>query len=293
MPVNCLLVKTAPDLYIKSNQTNRRFMVLLARNMRSALQARNFRDFSFSMRKGWMDVRGNQLEKMVPVLKTVFGIHEIASAEFVALNDFETIVQKTVECGIQSVRKGDSFAIDCSRSGHQSFSSHDVEVRAGAAVLKAVPGATVDLEKPKKTVFVNVQSHGFFVYSEAEKGVDGLPVGCQGRIGFLLQGKRSEEKAVWLLLRRGCEVIPIIFKKKYPAILKKLEKWNSFKRFFVLEKKNLKLQAKKQTLLALANGDSVISGADLKKTQLFDSKFELPVLRPLQAFDFNLLEVKL
>ncbi len=293
MPVNCLLVKTAPDLYIKSNQTNRRFMVLLARNIRSALQARGFRDFSFSMRKGWIDIRGKQLEKMFPVLKTIFGVHEIAPAEFVASNDLETIVQKTVECGIQSVQKGDSFAIDCSRSGHQSFSSHDVEVKAGAAVLNAIPFAAVNLEKPKKTVFVNIQSHGFFVYPTFEKCADGLPVGCQGRIGFFVQGKKNEEKAIWLLLRRGCAVIPIVSKKNYPAVLKKMQKWNSFQRFFVLEKKRLKGAWKEQNLLALANADSLVSKAALKKSALLDSKFELPVLRPLLAFDFSLLGVKL
>jgi len=293
MPINCLLLKTAPDLYIKSNQTNRRFMALLARNIRSALQAHDFKDFSFLMRKGWIDVRGSQLERMVPVLKTIFGIHEIAAAEFVASNELETIVQKTVECALQSVRKGDSFAIDCSRSGHQSFSSHDVEVKAGAAVLKAIPSATVDLEKPTKTVFVNVQSHGFFVYSKFEGGVDGLPVGCQGRIGFFVQGRKNEEKAIWLLLRRGCEVIPIVSKKGYPAVLKKMEKWNSFRRFFALEKKRLKTDWKEQNLFALANSDSNISSVSLKKMQSFDSKLELPVLRPLQAFDFNLLEVEL
>jgi adenylyl- and sulfurtransferase ThiI len=267
-------------------------MAVLVQNIRSALSANGFKDFSFSMRKGWIDVRGKKLEKMVPVLKTVFGLHEIALAEFVSSGDLETIVEKTVACALQFVRKGESFAVDCSRSGHQSFSSHDVEVKAGAAIQKVIPSATVDLTEPKRTVFVNIQSHGFFVYSETEKGCDGLPVGCQGRIGFFV-GKKADGRAVWLLLRRGCEVIPIVFKKDYPVVLKKLEKWNSFRRFFVLEKKNLKEDWKKQGLLALATGDHKLSETALKKNHEFDSRFEIPVIRPLQAFDYGLLGVRI
>lgn len=292
MKPDCLLVKTAPDLYIKSDSVNQRFSQILLLNMKKALDFHGLTGFSFEIRKGRMIVHGNGLEKAMPVLSTVFGLHSVALAEFFSSTDLESVVEKTLEAAKKTIKPGDSFAVDCSRSGHHAFSSSGVERQAGALILNQISKTRVDLEKPDKTVFVNVHSNGFFVFSKTMACPNGLPVGSQGKIGFLVSGSKADAKVVWLLLRRGCRVIPIVPKKAYPAFLKKLEQWNSFEKFRIISKKEFETNSKKFELLALANSDAVVSADELEKIKKTDSEIELPIIRPLLGLDFSLLQVK-
>ena len=292
MEPNCILVKTAPELYIKSRFVNREMTRLLVKNIQVVFSNKGFSKPVFVQNKGRLQIRGKELQKMLPVLKTVFGVHSAALAEFVSSVELKTIVEKTVEWAVGSIHSGDSFAIDCSRAGNQLFSSKEVEIQSGARVLERVPKAIVDLSHPKKTVFVNIQSNGFFVFASEESGPNGLPVGSQGRIGFLAQGFKNEEKAIWLLLKRGCAVFPIVSGKKIPVFLKKLEKWNSFQLFETVSKKTFEQNPGKFGFLALANAQSALPGktAELEKSK--PGQFGFSVLCPLQGFPFEELRVK-
>ncbi|MBU0636385.1 hypothetical protein KKE06_05150 [Candidatus Micrarchaeota archaeon] len=293
MQANCIFVKTAPEMYIKSDFVNKQMTALLISNIQKSFRFHGIQNAKLKPAKGRIEIRGSCLEKMVAPLKTIFGINSFSFAAFFPTTELAIIVQKTVECAQKTMQKGDSFKVDCKRSGNQGYSSKTVEEQAGQKILEKISGIRVNLEKPTKTVFVNVQPTGCYVYNSVDRGLNGLPVGSQGEIGFLMQNQKKEANAIWLLLKRGCSVIPILAKKEYPLLLKKMEKWNSFQPFEIISQKELENAVQKNKILALANADSVLSKKELTRMVREDEIFSLPVLRPLLGFPLNQITVAL
>ena len=105
-----------------------------------------------------------------------------------------------------------TFAIRATREGKHPFSSQDVQVQAGSAVWKATQAAgrtpKVDLSKPDLEVYADVRQDRAYLFTESFEGPGGIPVGTQGRIVMLLSDEASFI-AAWLLMRRGCSLLPV------------------------------------------------------------------------------------
>ncbi len=72
-------------------------------------------------------------------------------------------------------------------------------------------GASVDLERPDLTVFVEVLPTEAFVFFEKVPGLGGLPVGSSGLVACLISGGIDSPVAAYRMMRRGCRVIFIHF----------------------------------------------------------------------------------
>jgi thiamine biosynthesis protein ThiI len=105
-----------------------------------------------------------------------------------------------------------SFAIRATREGKHPFSSQDVAVQAGSAVWKAAQAAgrtpKVDLTKPEFEVHVDVRQDKAYVFTDFHEGPGGIPAGSQGTVVALLSDEASFI-AAWLLMRRGCSLVPV------------------------------------------------------------------------------------
>jgi tRNA acetyltransferase TAN1 len=89
------------------------------------------------------------IAEKVPEADRVLVVEGIAKAEL------EDIVKTAVEVARRYIQSGDTFAIRTTRRGTHSFTSIDVNVRAGAAVKEAT-GAEVDLEEPTKPLYIEI-----------------------------------------------------------------------------------------------------------------------------------------
>ena len=89
------------------------------------------------------------IAEKVPEADRVLVVEGIAKAEL------EDIVKTAVEVARRYIQSGDTFAIRTTRRGSHSFTSIDVNVRAGAAV-KETTGAEVDLEEPTKPLYIEI-----------------------------------------------------------------------------------------------------------------------------------------
>jgi thiamine biosynthesis protein ThiI len=85
-----------------------------------------------------------------------------------------------------------------------------VERRAGAAVVEATR-APVDLEAPDVEIGVEIQPGQALVFAESVPGPGGLPLGTQGRVVALLSNGIDSPVATWMMMKRGCGVIPLHF----------------------------------------------------------------------------------
>lgn len=105
-----------------------------------------------------------------------------------------------------------TFAIRATREGKHPFSSQDVQVQAGSAVWKAAQAAgrvpKVDLAKPDLAVHVDVRQDRAYLFVDTREGPGGIPLGTQGKVVMLLSDEASFV-AAWLLMRRGCSVVPV------------------------------------------------------------------------------------
>jgi thiamine biosynthesis protein ThiI len=105
-----------------------------------------------------------------------------------------------------------SFRVNARRSD-KSFPliSPEIEREAGAAVVIAT-GARVDLSASAEVeIGIEVQSGRALLYGEIIAGPGGLPLSSQGRVVALLSSGIDSPVAAWLMMKRGCGVIPLHF----------------------------------------------------------------------------------
>jgi thiamine biosynthesis protein ThiI len=104
-----------------------------------------------------------------------------------------------------------TYAVDSDRIGPDDahdFSNRDIKEKAGR-VIGEQTGASVDLDEPDRTYRIEVRRGEAFVAAERFDGPGGLPVGSQGRVAVLVSGGLDSPVALWRMLRRGCEAIPV------------------------------------------------------------------------------------
>ena len=74
----------------------------------------------------------------------------------------------------ETLNKEKSFAIRVTRTGNHDFSSQDVAVKIGNAIVKATK-ATVNLIKPDFELFIEIRNDNSFIFTEKIRGTGGLP----------------------------------------------------------------------------------------------------------------------
>ena len=145
--------------------------------------------------------------RLADVAARTFGVVSASPARLVPAT-IEAISAACVE--LASARPGwTSFAIRARREGTHTFSSQDVNVKAGSAVFLAAQATgakpEVDLDQPDLAIDVDVRADKAFVFSGQVDGPGGIPMGTQGRILALVSDEASFV-AAWLMARRGCHV---------------------------------------------------------------------------------------
>ena len=193
-----ILVRLAAELTIKSRRTRGGFVRRLIRNMRDALDAAGV-DASVEPAWGRIYVRAASPEAVLPLTR-VFGISSLSVVQRVVPADVDAIVAAGTELFTGRVA-GRHFAVRARRAGAHTFTSKDVEVALGAALLPHAAG--VRLTDPDVEVFVEVRDEQAFLFTGRVAGAGGLPLGVEGNAVALLSGGFDSAVSSWLLLKRG------------------------------------------------------------------------------------------
>jgi thiamine biosynthesis protein ThiI len=180
----------------------------------------------------------------------------------------------------------------------------------------------VNLSHPDTTVFVEVDQHEVFVFTEGLPGQGGLPVGMSGRALVLMSGGIDSPVAAYRMMRRGlrCDFLhfsgmpltgPESVYKAY-ALVRGLDRFQSRSRLYVVAfgkaqqrlassgASRLQVVAQRRLMLAtgeilakrlhasaLVTGDSLgqVSSQTLTNITALDDATGLPILRPLIGWD--------
>jgi thiamine biosynthesis protein ThiI len=124
----------------------------------------------------------------------------------------EAVLRACVEEGQKLFSRGiTTFKIEARRTD-KSFplDSYGLRSEGGRAILDAVPGLKVDVHNPGALIKIEIREKAY-IYSNAQKGLGGLPVGTAGRGLLLLSGGIDSPVAGFLMASRGMGIDAVHF----------------------------------------------------------------------------------
>jgi len=306
------------EIALKSIPVRRIFTQKLISNIRCGLKEEGIRA-KISHKWSRIFVETTEIDKAINVLKKIFGIVYMSPYKYVTLNELEKFISENTE---EILGDAKSFAVRVRRTGKHSFTSLDLERKLGS-IIKEKTGLKVSLTNPEKTVFVEVRNSNCYLYTEKIPGPGGLPLGTAGKVVCLISGGIDSPVAAWLMMKRGCSIIPLFAYfprdgdksdlKRFIEVIKTLRKWHigeempvyifrhdqnlaAFRktapRYTCILCKRMMYRvanelAKKLGAKAIVTGENLaqVASQTLQNLSVIDKASELPVLRPLIGFD--------
>lgn len=187
------------------------FFRKLRRNVRQCLKANNIPG------EVWQEGQRIYLETAdqeaaLQAVRRVFGIVSLSPVSVVPA-EIEAISSEAVALARRAgLGPASSFRVRARRADKSfPFISPEIEREVGAVVVTAT-GARVDLSSGAEVeIGVEIQPGRALVFGETIPGPGGLPLSSQGRVVAMLSSGIDSPVAAWLLMKRGCGVIPLHF----------------------------------------------------------------------------------
>lgn len=230
------------EIALKSKKVRTRYEQILVKNIKSMLNADGCSYSDITREMGRIFIHSEYPSALKSAAK-VFGVVS-ASPAFTCEPTIESAAELCAELAGNIIREGQSFAIRARRAGTHDFTSRDIAIACGDAVFRKV-NTKVDLDNPDVEIFVELRQKKAYVFTESAKGVGGLPMGTQGRMIALISGGIDSPVAAWLMMKRGCEIIPLYLnnepfsdettRERAMSCIDILQKWSPQKEFTVYE----------------------------------------------------------
>lgn len=199
------------EIGLKSDRVRGRYERVLVDNIKAMLHLHG-KEYS-KIRRDWGRIFiHSSHEGIADVVANVFGV--VSTSPVISTEpELGAITQLVADVGEAIVGRDESFAIRPHKVGTHSFSSEDIGRVCGAAVAERLKSrnVSVNLTSPDREIFVEVRQDKAYVYPKVVKGAGGLPLGTQGKMVALISGGIDSPVAAWLMMRRGCEVIPVYY----------------------------------------------------------------------------------
>jgi thiamine biosynthesis protein ThiI len=241
--IDAILVRY-DELALKSKRVRAMYEGILVKNLKAMLKADGSLYFDISKEMGRVFIHSEDPNALKSAVK-VFGVVS-ASPVHTCTPRLESTSQLCAEIAGSSINDGQSFAIRARRVGNHEFTSRDVAIACGDAVFqKFKKNISVDLNNPDVEIFVEVRQKKAYVFIESLKGTGGLPMGTQGKMVALVSGGIDSPVAAWLMMKRGCEIVPLYLnnepfsdettRERAMACIDVLQKWSPQKKLTIYE----------------------------------------------------------
>ncbi|MCZ7392413.1 MAG: tRNA 4-thiouridine(8) synthase ThiI [Candidatus Methanoperedens sp.] len=235
------------ELALKSKRVRARYEQILVKNIKAMLNADGSSYSDVTKEMGRVFIHSGDAGAAKSAAK-VFGVVS-ASPAFTCEPTLESSAELCAVVAANIIQEGQSFAIRARRAGTHDFTSRDVAIACGNAVFQKVNKTIkVDLDCPDVEIFVEMRQDKAYVFTESIKGVGGLPMGTQGRMVALISGGIDSPVAAWLMMKRGCEIVPLYLnnepfsdettRERAMQCIDVLQKWAPQKKFTIYEAKH-------------------------------------------------------
>lgn len=211
-------------------------------------------------------------DKKLDCLKYVFGISSFSSALVVEpeIKEIEKAVSKLAEN-----KKFKSFRVSAQRLNKDfSLTSLDIEKIIGSFVCEKLK-KRVSLKNFDLEISIEILDKAY-VFTERIRGLNGLPIGIEGKVVSLIEDENSLLASL-LIMKRGCLVIPVSLEKTDINLIKKFA--YGFKPGLVIIKNLDELDE----ITKEHDARAVVIGQTLETFKELNIK--TMVLRPLIGFD--------
>ncbi len=313
------------ELSLKSEPVRRFMENVLIENMKWMLKRKKIPHKGISRERGRIFIDSDFPRKVCEVLSNVFGIVS-TSPVLESASEIEEILRLSMRVAEMLIGPNESFAVRARRTGTHNFTSIDIEKKVGAAILNMTSGLNtkVNLTQPDKYIFIEIREKKTYVYHEVFSGPGGLPYGSEGNIVSLFSGGIDSPVATWLMMKRGCKIIPIYFDNspytdqstlnRAVSVIKIIREYATHKKFYMyiiphgktLEKiinyeprkltcilcKRIFYQvataiAEKEGAKGIVTGESLgqVASQTLDNLMVLNEATNLPVFRPLIGLD--------
>ena len=189
------------------------FENVLVKNIRNSL--RNTDNVKITKAQATIYIEPEDTEKtgiVMERLAKIFGIVSVARAA-VCEKNIDDIRKKAFEYCAGSL-ENKKFKVIAKRAD-KGFALKSPEIcdEVGGYLLERVPGLSVDVHDPERTVRVEVRDFGAYVYCEEDKlkGPGGMPIGTGDRATLLLSGGIDSPVAGYMTAKRGVTVDAVNF----------------------------------------------------------------------------------
>ncbi|CAD7770179.1 tRNA sulfurtransferase [Candidatus Methanoperedenaceae archaeon GB37] len=195
------------EIALKGRYVRNRYERALVNNLKMMLERGGARYTGITRERGRIFIHTSD-ERVIGLASRVFGVASVSPA-LTTTSRLMDIGWLAARVGDSVIGDGESFAVRSRRTGSHDFTSRDVAVHCGDAILKEMGerGVYVDLTSPQHEIHVEVRGENAYVYNRIERGVGGLPLGTQGKMIALLSGGIDSPVAAWLMMKRGCEIV--------------------------------------------------------------------------------------
>lgn len=212
MKFDSVVVRFGGEMGIKGEWTRRTYEKLLLENMKKVLEHHNIPRIKIIHKRGRIYIKTENVQETASKLTLVFGVSSVSPA-VETTSDMNDIVHRAVEVADIKFKNGCSFAVRCHRVGKHPYSSMDICREAGNKILVGLKSRdlNVNLTNPMLTLGVEIRDDYAYIFIETLRGVGGFPLGSQAKVICLLSGGIDSAVACWLVMKRGCSVIPLFF----------------------------------------------------------------------------------
>ncbi len=199
MAVSLIIVRFAPEVMLKAEQTRQRFRERLLETLTDAC-ARARVPVDLKLTHGRILLRTEKPDTVLDLLPRIFGIGSYSRVEAIAEGSIEALTETAVAT-FKDRLAGKRFAMRVKRAGTKVFSSMELERTIGGALAPFSAG--VDLTNPDVTVRADIHDGIAYFFMDKTKGAQGFPAGLQGKAVSLVSGGFDSVVASWYMMKRG------------------------------------------------------------------------------------------
>ncbi|MDD5025739.1 MAG: tRNA 4-thiouridine(8) synthase ThiI [Methanoregula sp.] len=187
------------EIFLKSDPVRRQWENVLIANIREVMPDVHVRN---ERGRIWLDgdVKPDRL-------KNIFGIVSFSEVEHIKIDELEQFLPDYSRR--HGIEKAKTFAIKIKRVGTHTFSSNDKAIEYGNLMRNEFPHLKVNLARPDKEIHIEIRGDAVYLYDAVTPGVGGLPLGVEGTLVALVSGGIDSPVAAWMMMKRGCRVVPL------------------------------------------------------------------------------------
>ncbi len=304
------------EIFLKSPGVQKLFKQRLFFNLSFFLKKTNL-DFKIYSQRERIFVATEKTKRAIKMIKKIFGISWFAESLFFEKGSLEEVSDFVKKNYKDWIKEDETFALRLKKSSEIKQSGQKIIEEIAEGIKRKV-----NLEKPKREIFVEARKEGWYLYFKKKKGAGGLPVGVGGKVLALISGGIDSPVASYLMAKRGAENVWLHF-HSFPLVSRaSIEKVKELAKIFLEYQPHLKIYlvpfskiqteirtktlpkyrvllyrrimlkiaksiAKREKCSAIATGESLgqVSSQTLPNIQIIEKAVSIPVLRPLIGMD--------